>query len=167
MSERALREGLANTRWRCRFEIIGKKPLFVADGAHNEDGALKLAESISFYFTNQRIIYIMGVLRDKDYDKIIGATYPFAEQIITVTPPAGPRALSGYELAQTVKEYHNSVTVADSLLEAVELAYLLAAKDKDAVIIAFGSLSFLGELTNIVEHRDMIRRDSHGKSEEN
>ena len=165
--EAALREGLINTRWHGRFEIIGKNPLFIADGAHNEDGALKLAQSVSFYFTNKRIIYIMGVLGDKDYDKVIGATYMLAEQIITVTPPANPRALSGYELAQTVKEYHNSVTVADSLIEAVELAYLLAGKDKGTVIIAFGSLSFIGELTNIVEHRDMIRRDSHGKSEEN
>ncbi|MCH5255943.1 MAG: bifunctional folylpolyglutamate synthase/dihydrofolate synthase [Lachnospiraceae bacterium] len=167
VSDEALRTGFAKTKWPGRFEIIGKKPLFIADGAHNEDAALKLAQSISFYFTNKRIIYIMGVLRDKDYNSVISTTYQYAEQIITVTPPASPRALSGYELANVVREYHNSVTVADSMLEAVELAYLLTGKDKDTVIIAFGSLSFIGELTNIVEHRDMIRRDSHGKSEEN
>ena len=59
------------------------------------------------------------------------------------------------------------MTVADSVQEAVEIAYLLAGEDKDTVIIAFGSLSYLGELMNIVEHRDTIRRDSHGRSEQN
>ena len=32
--------------------------LFVADGAHNEDAAKKLAESMEFYFTNRRISMI-------------------------------------------------------------------------------------------------------------
>ncbi len=167
VQEEQLRQGLLETRWRGRFEVIGRKPLFIADGAHNEDAARRLAESIRFYFTNRRIIYIMGMLKDKEYDKVILDTYALAEHIITVTPPAGERALHAYELAQSVSEFHNSVTVADSVQEAVEIAYLLAAQDKDAVIIAFGSLSYLGELINVVEHRDTIRRDSHGRSEEN
>lgn len=167
VSEEKLRLGFAQTKWLGRFSIIGKKPLFIIDGAHNEDAAQRLAESIRFYFTNRRIIYIMGVLEDKEYDKVIRATYELAEHIITVTPPHNTRALNGYELAHTAKEYHGSVTVADSLMEAVEIAYLLAGKDNDAVVIAFGSLSYLGELVHIVEHRDALRRDSHGRSEEN
>lgn len=167
VTEEKLREGFINTKWHGRFEIIGHKPLFIADGAHNEDAALRLAETIRFHFTNRRIIYIMGVLGDKEYDKIIAATYKYAEQIITFTPPDNPRALSAYELAGAAKEYHNSVTVADSVQEAVEIAYLFAGKDRDAVIIAFGSLSYMDRLFDVVEHRDTIRRDSHGKSEEN
>lgn len=165
VTEEQLRKGLMETTWIGRFSVIGQKPLFVVDGAHNEDGAARLAEAIRFYFTNRRIIYIMGILKDKEYDKIIRQTFEFAEHIITVTPPNNERALHGYELAQTVQEYHESVTVADSLQEAVEIAYLLTGRDKETVVIAFGSLSYLGELINIVEHRDTIRRDSHGRSE--
>ena len=167
VTEAALRKGLADTVWQGRFSIIGRNPLFIADGAHNEDASKKLAESISFYFTNRRIIYIMGMLKDKEYDKVIRNTYAYAEQIITVTPPIRERALPAYDLAQAVRQYHDSVTVADSVQEAVEIAYLLAGREKDTVIIAFGSLSYLGELMEVVEHRDTIRRDSHGKSEEN
>lgn len=166
VSEDQLRRGLAETKWHGRFEVIGKKPLFIADGAHNEDASLKLVQSIRFYFTNKRIIYIMGVLKDKEYDKVIRNTYELAEHIITVTPPVRERALHAYDLAQAVREYHDSVTVADSVQEAVEIAYLLAGLDKDTVIIAFGSLSYLGELMDVVEHRDTIRRDSHGRLEE-
>lgn len=167
VAEDKLRLGMEQTHWPGRFDIIGKKPLFIADGAHNEDASKRLAESIRFYFTNRRIIYIMGMLKDKEYDKVIRNTYEMAEHIITVTPPITNRAMHAYDLAQAVREYHDSVTVADSVQEAVEIAYLLAGQDKDCVIIAFGSLSYLGELMNVVEHRDTIRRDFHGRSEEN
>lgn len=167
VTEDKLRLGMTQTRWPGRFDVIGKKPLFIADGAHNEDASKRLSESIRFYFTDRRIIYIMGMLKDKEYDKVIRNTYELAEHIITVTPPLTDRALHGYDLAQAAREYHNSVTVADSVQEAVEIAYLLAGQDKDCVIIAFGSLSYLGELIGVVEHRDTIRRDSHGRSEEN
>ena len=165
--EDKLRQGFLETKWPGRFDVIGKKPLFIADGAHNEDASVKLAQSIRFYFTNKRIIFIMGMLRDKEYEKVIQNTYDLAQQIITVTPPVPDRALHAYDLAQAVWQYHDSVTVADSVQEAVEIAYLLAGQDKDSIIIAFGSLSYLGELMDVVEHRDTIRRDSHGRSEEN
>lgn len=161
IKEQALRDGLKKTVWRGRFSVIAKKPLFIVDGAHNEDAAIKLADSIRFYFTNKKIIYIMGILKDKEYEKIIANTAPYAEQIITVTTPKNPRALPAYELAKAVKDYHPNVTAVDSLQEAVEMSYLLA--DKDSVIIAFGSLSYLGELIEIVENRHTIRRDSHGR----
>ena len=164
VKEEHLRQGLLETRWRGRFDIIGKKPLFIADGAHNEDAARRLAESIRFYFSGRRIIYIMGMLKDKEYDKVILDTFNLAEHIITVTPSDSGRALHAYDLAKAVSEFHSSVTVADSVQEAVEIAYLLAGQDKETVIIAFGSLSYLGELIKVVEHRDTIRRDSHGRS---
>jgi len=164
ISDRMLRKGLLETQWLGRFSIIAKRPMFIVDGAHNEDAAKQLAQTIQFYFTNKKIIYIMGILKDKEYDKIIQETYSFAEHIITVTTPHNSRAMPAYELAQVIQSYHGKVTVADSLQEAVEISYLLA--DKDSVIIAFGSLSYLGELITIVEHRDNIRRDTHGRSEQ-
>ena len=93
----------------------------------------------------------MGILKDKEYEKVVAQTYAYADQIITVTPPDNPRALPAYALAQTVREYRPSVTTADSLEEAVEMAYLLA-KPED-VILCFGSLSYLGRLTDIVKRR--------------
>ncbi|HKM03181.1 MAG TPA: folylpolyglutamate synthase/dihydrofolate synthase family protein [Lachnospiraceae bacterium] len=161
ISEESIRKGLKETVWNGRFSVIGEKPIFIVDGAHNEDAAKRLAESIAFYFTNRKIIYIMGVLKDKEYVKIIEQTYSYAEQIITVTIPNNPRGMQAYDLAKEIKEFHNCVTVADSLQEAVEMSYLLA--DKNTVIVAFGSLSYLGELIGIVQERDKIRRDTHGK----
>lgn len=150
VSGKALRKGLLETVWPGRFSMIGKRPLFIVDGAHNEDAAQKLAESIEFYFTNRRIIYIMGMLRDKECSKVIALTGKYADQIITITPD-NPRAMHAYELAQEIAMVHPNVTAVDSLEEAVEVSYLLAGKDD--VIIAFGSLSYLGKLIRIVERR--------------
>lgn len=151
VSEKAVRKGLENAKWPGRFQLLHKKPVFIADGAHNRDGAKRLADSIRFYFTNKRIIYIMGVLRDKEQEEIIKATCPYAEQILTVSTE-GKRGLSAYELACEIRQFHNSVTALDSVEEAVELSFMLA--DKDSVIIAFGSLSYLGKLIKAVENRD-------------
>ena len=93
----------------------------------------------------------MGVLRDKEQEEIIKATCPYAEQILTVSTE-GKRGLSAYELACEIRQFHNSVTALDSVEEAVELSFMLA--DKDSVIIAFGSLSYLGKLIKAVENRD-------------
>ncbi len=152
ISEKALRQGLLDTRWLGRFTVLGRRPLFVADGAHNEDAAKKLAESIEFYFTNRRIIFIMGILKDKDYERIIELTARYADQILTVAPPDNPRAMSSYELAREVARVHPRVTAVDSLEEAVEISHLLA--DREDVILAFGSLSYLGGLMDIMEERN-------------
>lgn len=148
VSEEELRQGMAQARWPGRFDIVGRKPCFILDGAHNEDAARRLAQSVELYFPGRRIIYIMGMLRDKEYEKVIGLTHGLADQIITVTPPANPRALSAYELAAAVSKVHSKVTSADSLEEAVEMARLLA--DKEDVIVAFGSLSYLGRMMDII-----------------
>lgn len=160
LKDKAIYQGLLKAFWPGRFQVLSRKPCFVADGAHNRDAARRLAESIGFYFTNRRILYIIGMLRDKEQDQVLRITCPLAEQILTV-PTKGERGCSSYELARRAGEYHPNVTAADSVEEAVELACLLA--DEKTVIIAFGSLSYLGELIRIVEKRAKDKGKSQGK----
>ncbi len=160
ISDKAIYKGLEDTLWQARLEVLGKQPLFVIDGAHNEDAARKLVSSIETYFFGKRMIYIMGVLKDKEYEKILSMTAKYAEHILTITPPENPRALGAYELALAAREYHNQVTNLSSLEEAVEVSHLLA--DKDTVILCFGSLSYLGAIKNIYANRtDKVRRSRH------
>ena len=150
--EEKLRTGLAAVQWHGRFEVLGKKPLFVADGAHNEDGARRLSESLHLYFADRRIILITGILQDKQADRILEQLCVLAAAVITVTAGPNPRgmpAVPALDLAERAKAYHGNVTAADSLEEAVEMAYLLAGEED--VILACGSLSFQGELMRIVK----------------
>ena len=159
VKEKDIYKGFAEGTWPGRFEVIGQKPLFIADGAHNRDGAARLADSIGFYFTNKRIIYIIGMLRDKEQEEILKVTCPYAEQILTVSTE-GSRGLTSYELALKAKGFHQNVTCTDSVEEAIELAYLMA--DKDTVIVAFGSLSYLGKLITAVRNGKKGQAVKHG-----
>ena len=161
LQEDKVKKALYKTSWPARFQMVDKKPLFIVDGAHNPAAAKELRESLQFYFTNKRIIYIMGMFRDKEYEKVIETTCDLAEHVITVAKSGSNRALSAYDLAQEIVKVNPMVTVADSVEEAVELAYLLA--DKDSVIVAFGSLAYLGDCINIVNNRKEMRKDTHGQ----
>ncbi len=144
VKEDKLKEAFSHTEWFGRFSIVSRKPLVIVDGAHNEAAAKKLAETIRFYFTNRKIVFIMGVLKDKEYDRIIRQVSTIPNAVITITPPIRARALSALELANEWCHYHSSVTAADSVSEALELAELLV--QDDGVIICFGSLSYLSEV---------------------
>ena len=161
IKESAVRKGLQETTWIGRLQILEEHPLFIVDGAHNEDAAAKLADSIEFYFTNKRIIYIMGMLKDKEVDRVIALTEKYADQILTVTPPDNPRAMHAYDLATEVAKVHPNVTAVDSLEEAVELSHLLAGRDD--VILCFGSLSYLGRILKLMEKRQTAGNKRKGK----
>lgn len=88
------------------------------------------------------------MFRDKDYQKIIELTAPYAKHIITVETPGNPRALPAKELCAAVKKVNPSAEAADSVTAAVKKSLEYAGKD-DAVII-FGSLSFLKDAVNAI-----------------
>lgn len=163
IKDKAVYEGLKNMKEPGRFEIILKKPCFVIDGAHNEPASIILRENIDIYFANKKIIYIMCVLKDKEYGKVIRNTCDKAWQIITVPSPNRVRGLPSYDLAAEISRTNNAVTSADSIEEGVELALMLS--DNDTVIICFGSLSHLGKVKKLVENRKDIKKDWHGTND--
>ena len=71
------------------------------DGGHNPQGAEVLANSLKKYFGGMRIHIVMGVLKDKDYKKMVSILGPLARKISTVTP-SSPRALSAEDLAEEI-----------------------------------------------------------------
>lgn len=149
--EDAVRKGFQNAVWNGRFTVEAEEPYFIVDGAHNQDAAERLAESIENYLPDRRLICIMGVLADKDYDAVIRKTAKYASEIITVMTPDNPRALPAEELAEAVRRYNPHVQAEKSLAGAVERAYELAGKED--VILAFGSLSWMGKIVEYVRKR--------------
>lgn len=74
-------------------------------------------------------------------------------------PAAGAQDVSGTaaESAGSVQKFTGGVESADSLEEAVERAFALAGPED--VILAFGSLAFIGPLTRIVDKREEKKND--------
>lgn len=141
-------KGIAGTYWLGRFSKIYDNPRIIIDGAHNEAAAIKLTETLENYFTNKKITYIMGVLEDKEYDKILDIMLPHASRVFTITPN-NLRALSATALAEKIQakgvEAKPEESVRDALIDAIELT------GKDSVVLCFGSLYYLGEVIQAVK----------------
>lgn len=149
ITEEKIREGLLKTVWVGRLQILNKNPLFIIDGAHNVDGAKRLRQNVDIYFKNKRKIYIVGIFRDKAVEEILSLMLEKEDIVLTIAPPENKRALSSVELAQAAREFSLNVTSLDSVEEAVEMAWLFS--DKDSVVLAFGSLSYLGRVIDKIE----------------
>ena len=140
--------GIIRTCWPGRLEVLKKEPLFYRDGAHNPDGAKKLAAFLEKYFTNKKIIYIMGVLKDKEYKKMLRYLMPMAKEVY-VFKPKNERGLSAQILADTIKEVADVSVTIESDVNAAVFRALDTAKPDD-VLVACGSLSFMEEMEDIL-----------------
>lgn len=154
ISQEAILQGLSSTIWPGRLTCLRKEPLFFIDGAHNEDAARRLLESIETYFPKKRLIYIMGVFRDKEYEKIADILGPLASSIYTVNLPDADRTLPADELAE-VMQRHCASDVSIRSEESISLAVTHALKEAgaDGVILAFGSLSYLGRIMELIKYK--------------
>lgn len=154
LSNEQIAAGLSAAKWNGRFTIIHQKPVFIVDGAHNPDAAEKFAASMREYFTGKRIIYIIGVFKDKQFEEVVRLTVPYASEVITIATPDNPRALPAEELKTVISKYTDRVASASTLEDAVRKAFEMAAEND--VIAAFGSLSFIGPITEIVEKYSLL-----------
>lgn len=142
--EKAVYKGMEAAHWGGRFEVVNQAPLFILDGAHNPDAAQRLKNSLDLYFKGRRMLFIIGVFADKDYDNILKCTAHLAERIFAITAPS-PRGLEAPVLVKAIKKYNENAYESD-IGSAVE--YCL--KCKDYITVAFGSLSFIGNITEYV-----------------
>ena len=148
IEEEDIYKGLKNTGWRARFEILRRDPVFITDGSHNRQGMEVLKESLKLYFGDKKIILIIGILRDKEYGRMLDIILPVAKRVYTVTVPS-PRTLSAIELKEEVsKRSAAEVSAIEDPKEAAKLALKEAAGSD--VICACGSLYYLGELYPVI-----------------
>ena len=147
ISDRDVREGFAEVIWPGRFQILEKNPLVIVDGAHNRDAAERLAENIRCYLAGKQITAVMGVFKDKEAEVMVRIIAPYLEKAYTVDLPNRERTLEKEVLCR----YLISAGVQAEPAGSIRQALALAKKDakKDGAVLAFGSLSYLGEVIRI------------------
>lgn len=141
ISDQAICQGLAQTRWPGRFEVLGRNPWFLVDGGHNPQCAQTVADNLRRYFPNQKAVFLLGVLEDKDYPQVCRLVAPLAAAFVTVTPPC-PRALSAQDLARHLQDCPCPIHTADTIPQGVAAAQELAGPN--GLVCAFGSLYITG-----------------------
>ncbi len=152
ISVQDVQKGLANARWRARFELLHDDPVVVFDGSHNIQGVTAAAESIKRFFVKgkkNKVALLMGVLEDKDYRDMVSILSPLAERVFTVTPPS-PRALKAEKLLDVFGEFGVEGASFDELPEGVVSAFEYA-KSQNRPLIMLGSLYMYGDIYSAFE----------------
>ncbi len=80
ISQEAITKGLHNVKHPCRFEYIKEENILI-DGAHNSNGIKALRESLDYYFPNQKIKFIFGCLKNKEYSEMINNLFTPHDEI--------------------------------------------------------------------------------------
>ena len=142
---RAVKEGLANVKWRGRFEVLRTEPYVIFDGSHNPDGIRFAADSIRRYFGSTRVALLIGVMADKEYHLYADMLDELTDVVFTVIPD-NPRALDSNVLAQSFSEKGIPSCAFHELEWGVREAYKYA-KEKNIPLIALGSLYMYREFT--------------------
>lgn len=146
ISDKAIYEGLEKSIWPGRFEIYKEDPYIVLDGGHNVQGIMELIFGLKKYFINKKIKIVFGVLKDKDYIKMVDELTKVCDDFITVTPESF-RALKAEDLKEVIEERGKRAVAFDNMKEAVEFA--INNKDYD-VLVFCGSLYMIGDVRRIL-----------------
>ena len=144
ISDQAIINGIAKADNPGRMEILSEQPLILLDGAHNPTGMMMLKESLVNDFEYQKLIIVLGILKDKDIDQMISIIIPVSECII-VTSSKNPRACDPLKLEEKIQQsgYSKELVVKESIEEAIDYSKTIAGKE-DLICIC-GSLFTVGE----------------------
>lgn len=135
--EVAVSEGLSAVKWPARLEVLHRAPLFLLDGGHNPQCAKALAESLDSLLPGQAVIFLTGVLADKDYGSMFTHLLPHAREFVCVTADS-PRRLTAGELSAYLRSRGAKTEVCDSVASGISRALELSSGS--CPVVAFGSL---------------------------
>jgi dihydrofolate synthase/folylpolyglutamate synthase len=138
----ALRRGLEEVDWPGRMQRVRPRPGvdWVLDGAHNPAGLHALVRGLEEEYPGRRPVFVMGVLKDKDYAVMVGLAAAVAAGMVFV-PVRSDRSIAPQELARTCRLSHPSLPA--NCLGSVREA--LSRLEAEQFVVVTGSLYLVGE----------------------
>ncbi len=132
-----------------RLEAVRTSPLILVDAAHNPHGIEAMIGALEESFAFETLVGVVGILRDKDAEGILGALEPALDHVV-VTASSSPRAIPADELAALAVEIfgEDRVTEAPRVPDALDAAVQRAERDTDlgAGVLVVGSITLVSEV---------------------
>ncbi len=141
IGDAAVRQGLSQVMWPARFEVMGREPFFVVDGAHNVDSARSLAQTLTQFFPALGPWFVLAILSDKDIPAILKQLLPLAQGAFFARSHH-PRAADPWQLQEAAASYPIPTEVIEQVDQATELAIQQAGQD--GLVVAAGSFTTAG-----------------------
>ena len=148
LTDEAIRQGISDTVWKGRFEILGNAPTFIFDGAHNLEGIKSAVASIRAYFG--KVVCLTGVLKDKEYVAMADEIATVANTVVTVTPN-NPRALSADEYAK-VFAARGTPSYPESSVQSATNTAISLSREGNIPVVCLGSLYLYKDVVNALKN---------------
>ena len=146
-NQEAVARGLAKACWPGRFEVLRTQPPLVVDGAHNPAGAAVLRRTLDQVFPGREVLFLLGILKDKDIEGITGLLVREQDRVIAVRP-LSERAAEAGDLASHFPPHQ--VEAVPDWEEGVNRLLELAEQEPRKVACVAGSLYLLGAVRPIL-----------------
>ncbi|WBW50297.1 bifunctional folylpolyglutamate synthase/dihydrofolate synthase [Peptoniphilus equinus] len=144
LDDAAMLQAIEGTKNEGRLEFIHQNPTVLIDGSHNAEAIDVLLESLKA-FTYNRLILGFSILKDKDYNHVIDALAPLADEIVLTTID-NPRAFTLDELKEEMTRHGANFTAIADRIEAYEYSKSLA--EEGDLVLWCGSLYLIREFRN-------------------
>ena len=143
ISEQSIYDGLYKVSWPCRMEYISDSPKVLLDGAHNPYSIEVLLKNLKRQFSDNRLLFIIGVSRDKNVSEMASLISGMNSRVIT-TKSRHPRSLDTQDLSELFMSSGTTrLSSTASVNEALAVASSLAGDD--TLIVVTGSLFVAAE----------------------
>ncbi|MEM2350606.1 MAG: folylpolyglutamate synthase/dihydrofolate synthase family protein [Candidatus Bathyarchaeia archaeon] len=152
--EESIRRGLGNAFWPGRFEIVERKPMIILDCAKDPRAASAIRREFERLFSSRRVILVVGISSDKDYESMMREFCSFSDMVIACRHKVMGRGLDPNILASRAEFYGRKAMVVEDVKDAVMMAKKLSSEDD--VILVTGSVFTVGEAREIWFPRNTI-----------
>lgn len=146
ISMESVQKGFRKAKQIGRFELLQKDPYIIIDGAHNPDGTRVLRDTVLRYFSNRKILILMGILADKETE-LIDNMLDISKDFV-ITEPDNNRKMKAEDLAEYIENRGGHCAVYPVPADAVAFAKSELA-DYDLLLCA-GSLYLIGEIRGLL-----------------
>lgn len=144
IAEQDIHQGLKQTRWSGRLEVVRKNPLILLDGAHNPSGARALGTFLGGVDPNRQGKHwlITGIMRDKNIEEILAPLLAWTDELV-LTQPDVERAADPSWIAGRIEPLRKNPVVRKRVSDAI--LYVEALIQPQDTLVITGSLYTIGE----------------------
>ena len=147
----AIREGVLNCQWEGRLEVTQENPFIVLDSAHNVDSVKFLTKAIREHFKYNKCIVVLGLMKDKDIEKMGLILLEIADQMI-LTKPNLERSFDPVVLKKVLSNIEKPIDIIEEIQYSIHTAKKLA--NPGDLICITGSLFTIAEAKHFLKNEE-------------
>ena len=151
VSDESIREGLKTVIHKARMEKLLSKPFIVYDGAHNTPAMENLQSMVAMYYSDFDRVYIVSILKSKDYRKMLKILASDKEgKFIFTSGNDVERYVDGNTLYECMKEYVDEDKISTMTLEDAIIS--TKGSDENTVNLVVGSFYVYSDVVRTIKN---------------